>query len=362
MTYRKAPATPLDIDQHTRLRRRALGGLGTLGVLALASCGGGGGGSESSGGSDGSGTGSTGGTTVSTVSTLSELVVSSGTLSPAFSSSTTAYTLNVANSITSLTVTPTADVAAATISVNGSLVASGAASAAIALQVGTTAVTIIVKAEDGVSSTSYTVAVTRATQGSCTLTAKETEGPYPLLAILGNSSMVRSNITEGKTGVPLTVTLTLQDASNGCAAVQGAAIYIWHCDKDGLYSGYDIQNNRGQTGLTYTRGIQVTDSNGQVRFTTIYPGWYEGRITHIHAQVYLNNNLQVSATATTQLAFPQEVTKAVYSTALYTHGQNTSVSSFAQDNVFSDGTGTELVTITGNTDTGYEASLTIVIA
>ena len=96
----------------------------------------------------------------------------------------------------------------------------------------------------GASTSSTTTAVvTRAAgaAGSCTLTATETAGPYPLLAILSNSAIVRSNMTEGKTGVPLTLTLTIQNAS--CTPIAGAAVYIWHCDKDGLYSGYSTSGN-----------------------------------------------------------------------------------------------------------------------
>ena len=140
------------------------------------------------------------------------------------------------------------------------------------------------------------------------------------------------------------------------------AVYIWHCDKDGLYSGYNVSNNAGQAGLTYLRGIQLTDANGLASFTTIYPGWYAGRITHVHFQVYLNNNLAVTATATSQLAFPLATTQAVYNTALYTKGQNTSVTSFSADNVFSDGTTYQLVNITGDTTNGYTAELLVTIA
>ena len=348
-------------DADTRpLRRRgalrALGTLGALGSLALGACGGGG----SSGGSSSSSGGSSGSS--SSDATLSALSLASGSLSPAFSASSTSYTVTVANSIASLTVTPTAANSGATIKVNGSTVASGSASAAISLAVGSNALSIVVNAADGVTSISYSVVVSRSAAGSCTLTATETDGPYPLYAILSNAAMVRSDIRESKTGIPLTITLTIQDLSAGCTPVAGAAVYIWHCDKDGLYSGYSASNNAGQAGLTYLRGIQVTDANGQVTFTTIYPGWYAGRITHVHFQVYLNNNLAVTATATSQLAFPQEVTQAVYKTSLYTKGQNSSVTSFAADNVFSDGTGTEMVSISGDTTNGYNASLTVTIA
>ena len=300
---------------------------------------------------------------VSTDASLSALVLSSGSLSPSFAAATTSYTAAISNTVASLTLTPTTASSGAKVTVNGSTVASGAASSAITLAVGSNTLSIVVTAADGVTARTYTVVATRAATGTCTLTATETQGPYPLLAILSNSAMVRSNITEGKTGVPLTVTLTVQDVSNGCAPVAGAAVYIWHCDKDGLYSGYSTGTNAGQSGLTYLRGIQVTNSSGQVTFTTIYPGWYAGRITHIHAQVYLNDNLSVTATATTQLAFPQDVTTAVYNSTLYSaKGQNNSVASFAADNVFSDGTSTEMVAISGSVASGYAANLTVNIA
>lgn len=300
--------------------------------------------------------------TASTDASLSALTLSSGSLSPAFAAATTSYSVALANTVTAITVTPTSTSSAATVKVNGSLVARGSASAGITLPVGTTTVSVVVTAEDGVTTRTYTLLATRATVGSCTITPQETQGPYPLLAILSNSAMVRSDITDGKAGVPLTVTLTITDLSDGCTPVAGAAVYIWHCDKDGLYSGYSNSQNAGQAGLTYLRGIQVTDANGQVRFTTIYPGWYAGRITHIHFQVYLNNNLQVTATATSQIAFPAAVTTAVYNSPLYTKGPNTSVTSFSADNVFSDGTTYQMASISGDTTSGYAASLAVTIA
>lgn len=268
----------------------------------------------------------------------------------------------MANTVTALSVTPTSTSSAATVQVNGVAVARGSASGSIALAVGANTVSVVVTAEDGSTTRTYTVVATRAGTGSCTLTPQETQGPYPLLAILSNAAMVRSDITEGKTGVPLRLTLTIQDLSGGCTLVAGAAVYIWHCDKDGLYSGYSNSQNAVQAGLTYLRGIQVSDANGQAQFTTIYPGWYAGRITHIHFQVYLNDNLSVTATATSQLAFPAAVTTAVYGSALYTKGQNYSVTSFSADNVFGDGTTYQMVAISGDTANGYDASLTVTIA
>jgi len=178
------------------------------------------------------------------------------------------------------------------------------------------------------------------TSGSCALIPQETQGPYPLLTILSNSTMLRLS----------------------CAAIANTGVYIWHCDKDGVYSGYS-QPAANTVGATFCRGIQLTDSNGEVAFTTIYPGWYAGRVTHIHFQAYRADNLTVAATATSQIAFPQDITAAVYNSTLYAaRGQNTSVASFSADGVFSDGTTYQMATITGDLTSGYTATLTVGIA
>lgn len=209
------------------------------------------------------------------------------------------------------------------------------------------------------SATATALEVALSTAATCAVSAQEVEGPYPLSTILSNTAIVRSDMTEGKTGVPLTIRLKLLDVNNSCAPISNAAVYIWHCDKDGLYSGYDNSNNAGQAGLTYLRGIQVSDSTGRVTFKTIYPGWYVGRITHIHVQVFLNNDTGTTAMATTQMAFPLAITAAVYNSALYPKGQNTSVTSFAADNIFSDGTSTEMLTLSGSVVKGYVGGMVI---
>ncbi|GAB3257130.1 cadherin-like beta sandwich domain-containing protein [Chitinimonas naiadis] len=339
-------------------RRKALG-FGTvsaLGAISVASCGG-------SGGETSSGT--VGGT-VSNDASLSALVLSAGSLSPAFAAATTSYTVSVTNGVSSITVTPTATSSTAVIKVNGTTVASGSATAAVSLAVGSNSLSIVVTAADGTTTRSYALTVVRAgatAAGNCALIPSETEGPYPLLAILSNTAMVRQDVRDSKTGVPLTLNLTLENVNNLCAPISNAAVYIWHCDKDGEYSGYSSSQNGNHAGETYLRGIQVSDSAGQVSFTTIYPGWYAGRVTHIHAQIYLNDNLKVTATVTTQLAFPETINTAVYASSLYaTHGQNTSVPTNAGDNVFSDGTSYQMLTLTGDVSSGYVASLHVGIA
>lgn len=199
---------------------------------------------------------------------------------------------------------------------------------------------------------------------TCSLIPSETEGPYPLSSVLSNNGIVRADIRETKTGVPLTVVLKLVNINRSCAPITNAAVYIWHCDKDGVYSGYANQTGGvNATGQIFLRGVQVSDSAGQVVFTTIYPGWYAGRITHIHFQVYLNNALGGNATVTSQIAFPPDVTTAVYNSSLYaSRGQNTSVTTFASDNVFRDGTTYQLANVAGSTSTGYVATLIVGVA
>lgn len=189
-----------------------------------------------------------------------------------------------------------------------------------------------------------------ASSGSCVLIPEETDGPFPLYSTLSNSAMYRADVTEGRAGVPLALALNVVDVNDACAPISNVDVYIWHCDRDGNYSGYS-----GSQGETFMRGIQTTDADGKVAFTTIYPGWYSGRITHIHLQVYLGSTRR----ATTQLAFPLDVTSAVYGSSLYPKGQNTSVTSFARDGIFSDGESTQLFAMSGSVAAGYTGALQI---
>jgi protocatechuate 3,4-dioxygenase beta subunit len=195
---------------------------------------------------------------------------------------------------------------------------------------------------------------------TCTVTDTETDGPYPLYNSRG-SSIQRTDITDGKTGLPLAMTIIVRNVKDSCKVVANARVDVWHCDKDGYYSGYTnsgylgTQNN---SALVFCRGLQYTDANGQVKFTTIYPGWYQGRVTHIHAQVYVNNSLKL----TTQIAFPDAINTAVYNTSLYAaHGQNSLTN--AADNIIMDSLDNELATVTANSTTGgYDLTHTIYIS
>jgi protocatechuate 3,4-dioxygenase beta subunit len=197
--------------------------------------------------------------------------------------------------------------------------------------------------------------------GGCTVSPEETDGPYPLYTSRG-SSIQRTDITDGKTGIPLHITINVLNTNDGCKPLPNARIDIWHCDKDGYYSGYSNRGylgNQDNTALVFCRGLQYADAAGQVKFTSIYPGWYEGRVTHIHAQIYLASKLK----GTTQIAFPDDLNTAVYKTTLYAaHGQNTSVTKNSADMVFSDSLTNELATVTINDAGGYDLVHNIYVA
>ena len=191
---------------------------------------------------------------------------------------------------------------------------------------------------------------------SCTLIPVETAGPFPL-DLTENTTFFRQDIRESKTGIQLNLKIKIIGNEN-CLPMENVRVNIWHCDKDGLYSGYSQTNNPGQSGLTYLRGYQFTDSNGEVEFVTIFPGWYNGRICHIHFQAYVNS----SYAAISQLTFPIETKQAIYSdnSSVYTNG--TDPMSISSDNVFSDGYSFQMASLTANASTGgYDAYLEVTI-
>lgn len=141
---------------------------------------------------------------------------------------------------------------------------------------------------------------------TCVLAPEQTEGPYYL-----DEAAVRRNVTEGKAGVPLTLRLTVVDASS-CKPVRAAAVEIWHCDAAGAYSGV-----QGDSGM-FLRGVQRTDAKGLAVFRTIYPGWYPGRTVHIHTMVHIGGNV----VHTGQLYFADAVTDVVYKRSPYSRRPN----------------------------------------
>jgi protocatechuate 3,4-dioxygenase beta subunit len=142
-----------------------------------------------------------------------------------------------------------------------------------------------------------------------------------------------------------------------------AAVYVWHCDREGRYSLYST----GATDQNYLRGIQVTDSTGTVNFTSIFPACYSGRWPHIHFEVYSSLATATGGAGpivkTSQIAIPEAAADTVYATTGYsTSVANMSQVSLATDNVFGDDSAaTELATVTGSVAAGYQATLAITI-
>ncbi len=157
---------------------------------------------------------------------------------------------------------------------------------------------------------------------SCVLTPEQTEGPYYIA-----NERLRRNITEGRPGAPLTLRLSVVDAST-CKPIEGAAVDIWHCDAAGVYSGV----GSGSGSRTFMRGIQRTDAKGVATFRTVYPGWYRGRTVHIHVKVHVRGNV----VHTGQLYFPDALTDAVYRKAPYKNHPGRDVRN-AADFVFRNG-------------------------
>ncbi len=203
---------------------------------------------------------------------------------------------------------------------------------------------------------------------------EETLGPYPGDGsngpnVLEASGVVRRDIrssfgtsTTTAEGVPLTVTLTLLDNANGCSPLAGAAVYVWHCDQNGKYSLYDS----GLEDQNYLRGVQEADANGQLTFSTIYPGAYNGRWPHIHFEVFesmSNTTAAGQVLAVSQIALTEAACKTVYATAGYeSSARNFPNTTLTSDNVFGDDGGIyQLATISGSVAGGYTAALNVTV-
>lgn len=193
----------------------------------------------------------------------------------------------------------------------------------------------------------------------CTVTNSETEGPFPTKS---PSSLVQTNITGDRTGVPFTIEITVQNVNASCANLQGAFVDIWHCDKDGNYSEYGgtSMQTTNYTSVHFLRGRQTTNADGKVSFTSIFPGWYSGRATHIHVHIY---NASGQSLLVTQIAFPEGSGSAVTLVAASTGYKGMSGYTYnTSDNVFSDGTSNEMSAITGSVAAGFALTHTIKVS
>ena len=207
--------------------------------------------------------------------------------------------------------------------------------------------------------------------GSCSKITEETAGPYPGDGSNGPNALTATGVVRADIrssfgamsgtaeGLLLTVTLNIVSA-DACAPLASHAVYLWHCDRDGNYSLYTLPNQN------YLRGVQETDADGNVTFTTIFPGCYSGRWPHMHFEVFASLAQAANGgakLATSQLALPKAVCDEAYATAGYGSSvANLARITLASDMVFSDGSSTQLAAVTGNPTDGYLATLTIAVA
>jgi protocatechuate 3,4-dioxygenase beta subunit len=209
----------------------------------------------------------------------------------------------------------------------------------------------------------------------CLIIPEETAGPFPGDGsngpnMLTESGIVRRDIRSSfggasgvAEGIPLTIRLALQDQGNGCTPLTGAAVYLWHCDREGRYSLY----SQGVTGENYLRGVQEADGDGVVTFDSIFPACYSGRWPHIHFEVYrslADATSQANKIATSQVALPKDVCDTVFATSGYEQSVgNLSQVSLQSDNVFGDDGGAhQLGNVTGSVDAGYAVQLAVPVS
>jgi protocatechuate 3,4-dioxygenase beta subunit len=172
---------------------------------------------------------------------------------------------------------------------------------------------------------------------ACTLTAEQEEGPFYVAV-----DDVRSDIVLAQAGLPLELTITIINTKT-CKPLKHAAVDIWQCNADGVYSDEASENT---TGKTYLRGVQFTDAHGRVHFTTIYPGHYAGRTTHIHAKVHIksgdsDHTLSGGHVAHTGQMFPPDaVNTEVYKRSPY-DTETATVVTHAEDRVWTEQHGSE---------------------
>ena len=221
-------------------------------------------------------------------------------------------------------------------------------------------------------STSTTAAGTSSGATVTDAIPEETGGPYPADGtngpdVLTESGIVRSDITSSfgdysgtADGVALGVDLTIVHAGDG-SPFPGAALYLWHADRDGHYSLYTAADQN------YLRGVQEAGADGTLSFSTIYPGCYDGRWPHMHFEVFPSLDAATSAgnrLVTSQLALPEDTCHEVYdATAGYESSvDNLARTSLATDMVFSDGTDLQIPTVTGTPEGGdLRIALTIAV-
>lgn len=194
---------------------------------------------------------------------------------------------------------------------------------------------------------------------ACVVTPAQTEGPYFVDEKL-NRVDIRSDPGTGRVsaGSPLDLELRVHRVANGsCTPMSGAMVDIWQCDAMGVYS--DVRDMNGffnTAGQKFLRGYQVTDASGVAKFTTVYPGWYQGRSVHIHFKVRTNTEGR-DAEFVSQLYFDDAFSDMVFAKAPY-NAKTGSRTPNERDGIFRQG-GRQLMLAVTERGAGYHTTFDI---
>jgi protocatechuate 3,4-dioxygenase beta subunit len=190
---------------------------------------------------------------------------------------------------------------------------------------------------------------------NCIVTPQLTEGPYFV-----DEHLNRSNIVGGQPGLSLGLNIKVYDASSAaCSPFAGIQVDVWHANAIGIYSD---EANLGSGGKTFLRGYQRTGTDGIASFTTIYPGWYTGRTTHIHVKARMFNAVGTQTLeATTQLFFEDSVSDGVYANSAPYNTRGPRDTKNSQDSIYG-GQTSLFVPLSGSTTSGYTGSISIGIS
>ena len=190
---------------------------------------------------------------------------------------------------------------------------------------------------------------------ACVVAPELTEGPYYVDVDLERSD-IRANTSDGvaSEGAPLVLEWVVSQADgSACMPMEGVIVDVWHCDALGVYSG--VQGNGGN----FLRGFQRTDANGKASFTTVYPGWYQGRAVHIHFKIRTDPEASAGFEFTSQLFFEDELSRAVYSSGVYAQ-KGTQDMPNSSDGIFNQSGGATLLSVSQDGD-GYKATFPIAV-
>ena len=190
----------------------------------------------------------------------------------------------------------------------------------------------------------------------CVVKPELTEGPVFVDDDL-NRSDIRTDPSNGAVseGKPLDLTFRISQVADGaCSSLAGVQVDIWQCDANGIYS--DTSELGMQTvGQKFLRGYQITNDSGQVKFTTIYPGWYEGRTVHIHFKIRTDDGYDF----TSQLFFDDVLTDEIFAEAPYNARGERNLRN-EDDNIYAQSGGHLMLDVTP-TDDGYETTFDVAL-